>query len=125
MNKLRTFCVFTTFDYVHNMHISTVIIKPEQQVFEYYYQLIQWQHIICFLCAEGLDTDVQLALSQLFSSTVCEKLIAGAVKESCFARMIFIRDILITLCILQHIKVHLCISTNLVTVIHVILILFG
>ena len=48
------------------------------------------------------DTELQLALSQLFSSPLCERLLAGCVRETCLTRMTLARDILLLICVLQH-----------------------
>ena len=48
------------------------------------------------------DSEVQLAMSQLFASPMCEKLLADIVRERCSARLTIARDVLLLVCLLQH-----------------------
>ena len=48
------------------------------------------------------DTELQLAISQLFSSPLCEQLLAACIRETCLTRMDLVGDILLLICLLQH-----------------------
>lgn len=48
------------------------------------------------------DTELQLAISQLFSSPLCEQLLASCVREICLTRRDVARDVLLLICLLQH-----------------------
>jgi nuclear pore complex protein Nup160 len=48
------------------------------------------------------DAELQLKISQLFSSPLCERLLAACVREACLTRMSVARDILLLICLLQH-----------------------
>lgn len=52
------------------------------------------------------DTELQLAMSQLFGSPLCERLLASCVREICLTRLDVARDILLLISLLQHGEVY-------------------
>ena len=57
---------------------------------------------IAHIVAEIQDSEVQLAISQLFASPLCERVLANTVREKCSARLTIARDILLLLSLLHH-----------------------
>lgn len=72
-----------------------VYMYMQQNYFAFMYTFV-------FLSIDMPDTEMQLTMSQLFSSPLCERLLANCVREVCLTRLGVARDILLLICLLQH-----------------------